>query len=70
MEERWESQSRLMLCVVSVGLSKNALNLSFLVPKMCVYVSYILYVSMQCIKVSGALSELPQTQRSQRGITP
>lgn len=69
IEERWESQSRLMLCVVSVGLSKNALNLSSLVTKMCVYISCILYVSIQGMKASGALTELPRAQRSQRGIT-
>lgn len=57
MEERWESQSRLMLCVAVVGLSKNALNLSSL--KMYINVSYILYVSIQGIKASRVLTELP-----------
>lgn len=34
MEEHWESQARLILRVTAVGLCKNALNLSSVVPKM------------------------------------
>lgn len=68
MEERWESQSRVMHCIAAMGLSKNALNLSSL--KMYIYVSYILYVSIQGIKASRVLTQLPWAQRSQRGITP
>lgn len=56
MKEHWESQSRLMLCVAAVGLSKNALNLALLYSK-CISVSYILYASIEGIKVSGALTE-------------
>lgn len=59
-----------MLCVAAVGLSKHALNVSSLVPKMYIYVSYILYASIQGIKVSGALTELPWALKSQRTITP
>lgn len=55
MEDPWESQAMLILCVAAVGLSENALSLSSLVPKMYIYVSYILYVSLQSIKVSRVL---------------
>lgn len=64
MEKHWESQTRLMLCVTAVRLSKNALNLSSFLPRTCIYVSYVLYASIQGVKTNGVLPELPQAQRN------
>lgn len=66
MDELWESQTRLMLCVVVAGLSKIALNLSSLVPKMYIYVSYILYASIQGIKGSGVFTAAATLHREVR----